>query len=47
MADITPRIPEGRQLIQSYGNGGFRIAGVQHKGSVIVLPDRSVAWRMG
>lgn len=47
MADITPRIPEGRQLIQSYGNGGFRIAGVQHKGSVIVLPDRSVAWRVG
>lgn len=44
MADITPNIPEGRQLIQGYGNGGFRIAGIQHAGSVIVLPDRSIPW---
>ena len=42
--DITPSIPQGRQLIQSYGDGGFRIAGVVHMGSVLVLQDRTLAW---
>ncbi|MBM3485176.1 MAG: hypothetical protein FJX67_00870 [Alphaproteobacteria bacterium] len=44
MADITPLVPEGRQVIQSYGGGGFRIAGTSHAGSVLVLPDRTRAW---
>ena len=44
MADIPPPVPEGRQLIQRYGNGGFFVGGVQHTGSVIVLPHRSAAW---
>jgi uncharacterized protein len=44
LADITPLIPEGRQVIQSYGGGGFRISGVDHRGSVIVFPTRTVAW---
>lgn len=44
MADITPNIPEGRQLIHGYGAGGFRIAGTRHDGSVIVLPNRVLAW---
>ena len=47
MADITPDIPEGRQLIQGYGNGGFRIAGERHEGSVIVLPNRTLSWNVG
>lgn len=44
MADISPLVPEGRQVIQSYGGGGFRIAGVAHRGSVIVFPERTMAW---
>ena len=44
MNDITPPVPLGRQLIQSYGGGGFRIAGETHSGSMLVCPDRSFAW---
>jgi uncharacterized protein len=36
--------PTGRQVIQGYQEGGFRIAGVRHEGSVLVLPDRTLAW---
>lgn len=46
MADITPLIPEGRQVIQSYGSGGFRISGVDHRGSVIVFPTHTVPWNV-
>lgn len=42
--ELTPDIPAGRQLIQGYREGGFTIAGVRHEGSVLVLPDRTVAW---
>jgi uncharacterized protein len=44
MADISPLVPEGRQVIQSYGGGGFRISGVDHRGSVIVFPTHTVPW---
>lgn len=44
MADITPAVPQGRQLINGYGNGGFRIAGEAHRGSVLVLPGRTLPW---
>jgi uncharacterized protein len=44
MTDITPAVPVGRQLIQTYGAGGFRIAGRTLTGSVIVFPDRTVPW---
>jgi uncharacterized protein len=42
--DITPQVPEGRQLIQGYGGGGFLIAGQRHQGSVLVRPERTEAW---
>jgi uncharacterized protein len=44
MADITPATPPEINLIQAYGNGGFRIAGVAHQGSVVVLPTRVEPW---
>jgi len=44
MPDITPLIPEQRQLIQSYGDGGFRIAGANHLGSVLIEPDHTYSW---
>jgi uncharacterized protein len=36
-------VPGGHQ-IDSYGNGGFRFAGMSHKGSVIALPTGVQAW---
>ena len=42
--DVTPIIPAGRQVIESYGSDGFRISGVLHAGAVLVFPDRTVAW---
>lgn len=45
MADVTPSIPEGRQVIETYGEGRFRISGEIWQGSVIVMPERTVEWR--
>lgn len=42
--DVTPIIPAERQVIQAYGDGHFRINGMVHEGSVIVLPERTLAW---
>jgi uncharacterized protein len=42
--DVTPLIPEGRQIIQSYKAGGFKIAGVFHQGPVIVQPLQTMSW---
>lgn len=39
MVDITPLIPKGKKIIESYGNGGFRISEEKFSGSVVVLPD--------
>ena len=42
--DVTPPVPADRQLIQAYGEGRFRIANVVYEGSVLVLPERTLAW---
>lgn len=42
--DITPAVPAGRQVVESYGGGRFRVSGVGYEGSVLVLPDRTVFW---
>lgn len=42
--DITPLVPKGRQMIQTYGAGAFTIAGVRHAGSVLVFPARTEPW---
>jgi len=42
--DITPAIPAGRQIVESYGGGGFRVSGTRHAGSILVLPERTLAW---
>ncbi len=42
--DITPQIPVGRTIIQGYGSGGFTIDGKPVTGSMLVFPDRLVAW---
>ena len=42
--DITPVTPEGRQVIQRYGEGGFRIAGTHYTGSVLVMTEETMLW---
>ena len=42
--DVTPRLEAGRQRIQSYGGGGFKIGGQRFDGSVFVLPDQVLQW---
>lgn len=33
-----------RAAIEAYGNGGFRFAGMSHKGSILCLPSGVHAW---
>jgi uncharacterized protein len=42
--DVTPLIPAGRQIVESYGGGRFRVSGSVFEGSILVLTDRTVAW---
>lgn len=41
--EIT-RSSEGPQVINAYGDGGFRIGGVRHEGSVLVFPSVTLTW---
>jgi uncharacterized protein len=34
----------GRAPIDAYGNGGFRFAGMSHRGSILALPSGIEAW---
>jgi uncharacterized protein len=34
----------GRAAIEAYGNGGFRFAGMSHRGSILCLPSAVLAW---
>lgn len=42
--DITPLVPEDRQIVQSYGSGHFKVSRIEHQGSVIVLPNQTISW---
>lgn len=35
----------GRAPIESYGNGGFRFAGMSHRGSLLCLPSGIYGWK--
>lgn len=39
--DITPLVPQGRQIVHAYGNGGFKISGQVFQGSVLVCLDQT------
>ncbi len=43
MQPATPRYP-GRAPIEAYGNGGFRFAGMSHRGSLLCLGEAIVGW---
>ena len=34
----------GRPPVDAYGNGGFRFAGMSHRGSILLLPSGVYAW---
>ena len=36
----------GRAPIDAYGNGGFRFAGMSHRGSILCLPEGIHAWHV-
>ncbi len=42
--DITPAIPEGRQVVHAYGEGRFRIAGTVWEQPVLILPQKTLPW---
>ncbi|HYD98724.1 MAG TPA: Mth938-like domain-containing protein [Alphaproteobacteria bacterium] len=42
--DVTPLIPEGRQMVQGYGDGRFRVTEVVWEGSILVFAGRTEAW---
>lgn len=42
--DLTPDLPEGRNLIQGYRPEGFTVGGRQHEGAVLVLESAVIAW---
>lgn len=44
--DINPVVPADRQRIEGYGPGNFRISGARHRGSVLVFPNRTLAWHV-
>jgi len=44
--DITPLVPEGRQIVQSYGSGRFKVSQIEYQGSIIVLPRRTLSWEI-
>ena len=42
--DLSPVDFEGRNIIQSYGNGKFQISDKQYDHSVLVFPDQIIPW---
>ncbi|MDE2167138.1 MAG: Mth938-like domain-containing protein [Alphaproteobacteria bacterium] len=46
MTDVTPLIPAGRQVVDSYGRKGFHVSGVAYEGAIVVTADATVAWRV-
>jgi uncharacterized protein len=44
--DITQLIPADRQVIERYGNGGFRVSGVAWTGNILVTPRATTAWSL-
>jgi len=44
MQDISGIPKAGQQLLNSYGDGGFRVSGIKHEGSVLVFPEKTLSW---
>lgn len=46
MQDISGLPDEGQQLVNGYGDGGFRVSGVRYEGNIIILPDQTLNWSL-
>ncbi len=44
MQDISGLPQPGQQLVNSYGDGGFRISGVRYEGSVLLFTNETKPW---
>ena len=44
MSGDGDRFLPGRHAIDAYGRGGFRFAGMSHRGSILCLPSGVRAW---
>ncbi|MEM7221729.1 MAG: Mth938-like domain-containing protein [Pseudomonadota bacterium] len=44
MVELTPLATGDRLTVEAYGDGGFRLGGRRHEGSLLVLPDQVLAW---
>jgi uncharacterized protein len=44
--ELTDNVAKGRQVIEAYGDGTFRVSGTVHRGSVVVFVDRTLAWQV-
>ena len=44
MTDVTPVIPSGRNVIETYGEMRFHISGVRFETPIIVLPETIIDW---
>ncbi len=42
--DVTPLIPAGRQVIDSYGARSFHVSGAGYDGAILVFPDKTESW---
>ena len=42
--DITPKVPNDRQIVGGYGDGGFTITHESYQGSVLVFLNETVTW---
>jgi uncharacterized protein len=47
LMDVTPLIPSGNQIIESYGPSRFRVSGRTFRGSILVFTDRTTEWNSG
>lgn len=45
--ELAPPLLAGRPPISGYRRGGFRLGGIEHPGSVLILPDGVHAWPVG
>lgn len=44
--DITPHIPNGRQVFSAYGDGILRVSGTPWSQPVLVFPEVTLPWEL-
>ncbi|MBV9861158.1 MAG: Mth938-like domain-containing protein [Alphaproteobacteria bacterium] len=44
--ELAPLQPTGRQVIERYAAGGFRVSGVVWPGPILVFPEATIAWEL-